>query len=88
MTLLLAFDPEHPPVAPPPLATRPMMWALARQVYGDHDVPLDDGSPVVPACGTCGDVWPCQPRRLAEHGLLAACAPARLGVHGPERSGG
>jgi hypothetical protein len=90
MSLLLAFDPENPPVSPPPLATRPMLWSLARQVFGDHDVPEDDGRPPVPRCATCGRVWPCPPRLLAEHGLLAACAPLRRagsGVRGPTRSG-
>jgi hypothetical protein len=30
---------------------------------------------VAPTCRTCGEPWPCGPRRLAERGLIAACRP-------------
>jgi hypothetical protein len=79
MKSLFAFDPENPPIEPPPLASQPLLWALSRQVYGDHDVPFDDGRPPLPRCARCDEVWPCRARRLAENGLLAACARRRPG---------
>ena len=69
----ISFDPEQPPVDPPADVAQPLLWAMSRQVYGDHDVPDDDGGPMVPRCRLCDEVWPCPPRRTAERGLLAAC---------------
>jgi len=69
----IPFDPEQPPVEAPRDVPQPLLWSVSRQVYGDHDVPNDEGGPMVPSCQLCDEPWPCQPRRIAEHGLLAAC---------------
>jgi hypothetical protein len=73
----ITFDPEDPPVEPPLEVPQPLLWAMSRQVFGDHDIPDDDGSPPVPRCHLCDEPWPCRARRVAEGGLVAACrAPA------------
>ena len=69
----ISFDPEQPPVDPPPDVSQPLLWSMSRQVYDDHDVPDDDGEPMVPRCRLCDEAWPCRARRMAEHGLFAAC---------------
>jgi hypothetical protein len=69
----IPFDPEDPPIEPPPSVQQPLLWSVSRRVYGDHDAPDDQGGPMVPQCRLCGEPWPCRARRVAEHGLLAAC---------------
>ena len=78
----IVFDPEDPPAEPPPGTPQPLLWCMARQVFADHDVGVDDGGPMVPRCRICDEPWPCRPRRMAEGGLLAACRPAQA-AHGP-----
>jgi hypothetical protein len=78
----ITFDPEDPPTEPPLDAPQPLLWAMARQVFGDHDVPEDDGGPMVPRCRLCDEPWPCRPRRVAEHALLAACRAPQVGRGG------
>jgi hypothetical protein len=73
----IPFDPELPPIDPPREVTQPLLWATSRQVFGDHDVPDDRGGPMVPRCALCDEPWPCNARRIAEHGLLAACRRRR-----------
>jgi len=73
----IPFDPEDPPVEPPPDAPQPLLWSVARQVFGDHDVLVGHSGPVVPPCRLCDEPWPCRARRIAERALLAACRPAQ-----------
>ena len=76
----LPFDPEAPPIEAPRAVTQPLLWATSRQVFGDHDAPDDAGGPMVPHCALCDEPWPCMARRVAEHGLLAACRDPRTGA--------
>jgi hypothetical protein len=68
----VTFDPEDPPVEPPADAPQPLLWSVARQVFGDHGVPVGHRGPTVPPCRLCDQPWPCRARRIAEGALLAA----------------
>jgi hypothetical protein len=75
------WDPERPP-AEPPEGADPLLWRLAFGLYSDHR-PHNDGF-----CVTCGEFWPCAPRRLADQGFAAALGPPGEWRPGPPDKSG
>lgn len=70
----LPFDLEHPPDDPPPGAAQPMLWRVAIRLHHDHGTAVT-GRAGPPTCAQCDQPWPCDGRRLARRGLVAAYRP-------------
>jgi len=72
------FDPDRPPLDPPPACINRLMWQVARRLFSDHEPGVDGG------CVICRpfQLYPCVARQLADIGLAASCdarRPNRLG---------
>jgi hypothetical protein len=66
----LPYDPESPP-AEPPWGVERMLWNISYSLRVSH-VPNTDGFCQSPGCVREFALWPCQPVRLADAGLLAS----------------
>jgi hypothetical protein len=79
----LPYDPLDPPEKPPPGTDR-LMWTVAYQLRLDH-VPAPDGFCSAPRCRPRFKLWPCEPVRLSDAGLLGSVGwwTARTGPHEP-----
>jgi hypothetical protein len=63
----LTFDAEAPPIDPPHECVDLVMWAVARELFAEHDA--DPGQP----CPSCQMAWPCPGNLLAQQGLTVSC---------------
>lgn len=67
----LPFDPARPP-PDSPAGCDAMTWRLAYQIYVDHTLASDSVCKARTCRALFTNEWPCQPRILAESGLLAS----------------
>lgn len=64
---LLSFDPAAPPIDPPVECADLVMWAIARELFADHEAEPSD------LCPSCLLASACPGNELARQGLAAAC---------------
>jgi hypothetical protein len=66
----MSFDPGDAPPDPPDECMLPFLWRVAQALQELH---YRTGTG---ACHRCGTPYPCEPSRIAVHGLLIACGLA------------
>src|SRR5690348_525513 len=66
------FDPNDPPLSPPPECTSRLVWMLARALWEAHG-PNADGFCSVTGCQRANRLHPCPSVDLALDGMRAAC---------------
>jgi hypothetical protein len=68
IAVAMQFEPNDPPIDPPPGCVNRLMWQLARRMHVDHEKGRDG------YCLICRpyQFYPCVGRQLADIGLRAA----------------